>query len=355
MKPGLGLLLGSMFAAAHAESVPWTSERWQIVADSNEVVEFAGKSALYLNGGNAVLDGVSAERGVLRVMIAFGPERGFSGAMFRYQRPGDFENFYLRPHQSGQPDASQYTPDVNGVSAWQLFHGPAYAAPFEFKYRQWMQLEIVFDDRRAKITLDGETLWVHHLRRPLAAGTVGLRSGFAPAWYADFSFSDVVPTGAFDGMPAAPETAPAPGVVTEWRVSSAFAEDRLDAAASLQELTDGLTFQTMTAQPEGFVNLAHAADVSAQRRLVLASFTLASAEPATRWLDFGYSDRVRVYLNGTQLYRGDNTYRTRDYRYLGTIGLFDSVPLALESGSNTITFAVAEAFGGWGVMARLRP
>jgi len=38
-----------------------------------------------------------------------------------------FEHFYIRPHQSGNPDANQYTPVFNGVSAWQLYHGALYA------------------------------------------------------------------------------------------------------------------------------------------------------------------------------------------------------------------------------------
>lgn len=68
---------------------------------------------------------------------------------------------------------------------------------------------------------------------------------------------------------------------------------------------------------------------------------------------FAYSDRVRVYVNGTLLYSGDNSYRTRDFRYLGTIGLFDSVQAPLKKGANEVVFAVSETFGGWGIMARL--
>lgn len=69
-------------------------------------------------------------------------------------------------------------------------------------------------------------------------------------------------------------------------------------------------------------------------------------------VSFGYSDRVRVYLKGRPLYRGDNGYRSRDYRYLGTIGLFDELVLPLRAGRNELTFAVSESFGGWGILAR---
>ena len=41
-----------------------------------------------------------------------------------------------------------------------------------------------------------------------------------------------------------------------------------------------------------------------------------------------------------------------DYRYLGTIGLFDTVYLPLHPDVNEIWFALGEAFGGWGIMAQ---
>ena len=38
-----------------------------------------------------------------------------------------------------------------------------------------------------------------------------------------------------------------------------------------------------------------------------------------------------VYLNGVALYRGDDTYRSRDYRFLGSIGWHDTVYLPLQA------------------------
>ena len=37
-------------------------------------------------------------------------------------------------------------------------------------------------------------------------------------------------------------------------------------------------------------------------------------------------------LNGMPLYRGDDSYRSRDYRFLGSIGWFDTVYLPLQAG-----------------------
>jgi hypothetical protein len=56
---------------------------------------------------------------------------------------------------------------------------------------------------------------------------------------------------------------------------------------------------------------------------------------------------------GRPLYDGDDTYRSRDYRFLGSIGWHDALHLPLEEGANELAVAVSEDFRGWGVQARL--
>jgi hypothetical protein len=59
-----------------------------------------------------------------------------------------------------------------------------------------------------------------------------------------------------------------------------------------------------------------------------------------------------VFLNGQPLFAGDDTYQSRDYRFLGSIGWWDSVFLPLRQGENDLVIAVSESFGGWGLQAR---
>ena len=77
-----------------------------------------------------------------------------------------------------------------------------------------------------------------------------------------------------------------------------------------------------------------------------------AAQAGTRQLDLGFSDRARVYFDGRLLFRGDDPYRSRDYRFLGSIGWWDALWLPLEAGPNELVVAVTEEFGGWGVQAR---
>lgn len=354
---GLTLILAFVALAlpASAEDVPFDDPRWRFEATAAEVVEHLGRQALRLEGGRAWLPAVELVDGVVEFEMAFGPERGFSGGRFRMTSPGDFEHFYLRPHQSGMPDASQYTPVVQGVSAWQLYHGLEYAAPFVHRYDAWIPVRIVFASGRAAITVDGETLHVD-LKRPVAAGSIGVDSGFAPAWFSSFRYETTVPAAlpAATTPPAPPRELP-PGLVRTWRVSEALESARLPALALAPGLRKSLAWKTMPVEPEGLVNLAWADGVDAEHRVVLAETTLTAEAAGPRVLHFGYSDTVRVFVAGREIYRGTNAYQSRDYRYLGTIGLFDAIVVPLEKGENVITFAVAESFGGWGVMAAWEP
>ncbi len=88
------------------------------------------------------------------------------------------------------------------------------------------------------------------------------------------------------------------------------------------------------------------------RNTVLARAVVRSTRAQTKRLEFGFSDRVVVYHDRRALYRGNDTYRSRDYRFLGGIGYFDSVYLRLVEGDNEVVVAVSEDFGGWGVQAR---
>ena len=113
------------------------------------------------------------------------------------------------------------------------------------------------------------------------------------------------------------------------------------------------TWHSLDAEPTGIANLAQVQGIGEGGDTAFAMLKMTADEAETRQLSLGYSDSAAVYLNGTLIYRGDNTYRSRDYRYLGTIGLFDNVALPLIKGENELCIAVTEAFGGWGLIGKI--
>src|SRR5215212_5740069 len=136
---------------ARSETVPFDSGRWEIQATESRVINHLGRSSLYLKGGVAAVKDSKFTDGVIEFDIAFTGERGFMGAVWRMQDFENYEEFYLRPHQSGNPDANQYQPVFNNVAAWQLYYGESYSAPTRYDNNQWTRVRVVVSGRRAEI------------------------------------------------------------------------------------------------------------------------------------------------------------------------------------------------------------
>ncbi len=338
--------------SATAESVPFSDPRWEITGAESKIETIAGTEALFLRNGTAFLKDAEFHNGIIEFDIRTTGERGFSGAFFRFTSPGNGEDFYIRPHQSGKEDANQYTPVFNGLTAWQLYFGPAFSTPLSYRVNQWMHIKIVVLEKRADVYLDSEepVLHIAELKQANVAGWIGVDTGFAPVHFANFSYqkSDDVE---IVGNPAEMKT-PA-GLVKTWAVSKTFDEKRLTGPKLPPELLTDQTWQSLPVEDRGYANLARVQGIAAGANTAFARLTLTAAKASVKNISFGYSDRVKVYLNGTLLYAGNNGYMSRDYRYLGTVGLFDQLALDLNAGSNELLFAVSESFGGWGIMAAI--
>lgn len=351
----LELMLFFLQSWAHAESVPFESPRWKLPENASKIEEHLGKKSLYLFGGMAVLRDVDFTDGIIEFDAAFSNKRGFFGAVFRLEDEGNYEEFYMRSHQSGNPDALQYTPVYNHMSGWQLYHGPGLSATTAFSFDQWLHIKLVVSGKQAELFIDNmdqPVLFMNNLRRPVKAGKVGLKVvRFAPGYFANFSVVKMdKPTLLSKSTPAPPTP---PGTVKTWEISNSFEESALAHTLSLTEAhTNDLNWQSLTCEASGLANISRLTAYDRKKNTVFARLSIYSAKQQLKMLEFGYSDRIRVYLNGNLLYWGQNNYRSRDYRYLGTIGYFDAVSLPLMKGDNELLLAVSENFGGWGIIGR---
>ena len=305
-----------------------------------------GRDCVVANGSAVVVADVSLTEGAIEVELCVARERAFHGLVWRVRDEENYESFFVRPHQVGNPDAVQYTPVFNGISSWQLYHGPGFWAPIAFPLDEWFGIRVVFQRARAEMyvgDLDKAAL-VSELKAPVDPGRVGLLIGGPDVHLAEFSY---------DGAVSLRGPAPAPlevqsGVLRDWEVSDAFAEDEREEALGGQR-----TWTALASEPSGLVNLARVQGIVDRRNTVIARTTIHSPGAQTQRLELGFSDRALVFLNGRALYDGDDTYRSRDYRFLGTIGWYDALHLPLEEGANELAVVVSEDFGGWGVQARL--
>ena len=96
----LMMVLTGMEAAA--ETIPFDSERWDISAQDHRLVEYMGQQSLFLDRGRAYLTDSKFLNGIIEYDIAVTGERSFDAVRWRIQDPGNFEQFYIRPIQSGR-------------------------------------------------------------------------------------------------------------------------------------------------------------------------------------------------------------------------------------------------------------
>jgi hypothetical protein len=352
----MAAFLSLLFLAvdANSQTVPFDADRWEIEAKESKFIDHMGRRSLYLKGGVAAVKGSQFTDGVIEFDIALTGDRGFMGAVWRMQDFENYEEFYLRPHQSGNPDANQYQPVFNGVAAWQLYYGEGYGAPVKYDFNQWIHVKIIVAGRNAEIYIKEMTtpaLYVGELKREVKAGRVGLSVGnFAPAYYSNFSFT---PMGnvQLKGKAKAVEMAPA-GTVMSWMVSGIIEGKSLEGKYQLNATDrDRLNWKRLDCESTGVCNLARLQGVTERGDTAFIRLVIQSEREQVKKLRFGFSDAVKVYLNDRLLYGGSDIYQSRDYRFLGTIGLFDELYLPLKQGDNELWMAVTENFGGWGIRA----
>ena len=339
------------------QTVPFVAQNWEIDPGSSEIVDYLGRKALRLKGGTALVKDAVFSDGVIELDIAFSGERGFMGAVWHYRNSEHYELFYLRPHQSGNPDANQYTPVFHGMWAWQLYHGEGFGAPVTYPLNQWIPVKIAVSGNSAEIYInntDQPAVFVPELKLPAKEGKIGITAAnYAPAYFSNFQYRSGAPVlkNRDKAIPGESNRKPT-RMIEQWQVSNVFDEKALRGKVLLQPSDkDGLRWEPLDCDSKGIANLSRLRAIGKDADTVYARVTVVSGGDRVVRFQFGYSDRVKVFFNDRLCYDGDNGYRTRDYRYLGTIGMFDALALPLKKGENELWLAVSESFGGWGLQA----
>lgn len=327
---------------------------WQIVSNSYMFENYKGKESIYMRGGIAVLKDSVFLNGTIEFDIFLTERQGFPGVRFRGFSPGNMESFFLRPHLSGKPDANQAAPMINGLTPFQLYFGPSYSFAYDYKFDDWTHVKVVVNGKRAQVYLDYSA--TPHLSWNLVhepqEGAIGFGGGGAAMHYANFKIDkenyEIVDFNVI-------EREPIKGIVEEWEISDMFEEESLASPYDLKSLIDKRSWQGKIQIEEGVsANIARKQVLynGQPGNTVFAKIDIESDKDQIKKFEFGYSDRVVAILNNQAIYQGNNKWRSRDYRYLGTIGLFDAIYLNLKKGKNTLLFAVSEDFGGWLITGR---
>lgn len=336
--------------------IPLDTINWDIKAKSYLIENYKGKNAIYIQAGAMSLKNKTFLNGTIEFDVFLKEEQAFPGVYFRGTKDLDSEQWFMRPHLSGKPDANQAAPTTKGITPWQLYFGEKYSFPYIYKFDDWTHVKIVVKDDKAQVFLDGSkksNLSWNLFHKP-KEGIVAFRGGrFNGMHIANIS---IIPNEAeiIDFNPKARKAID--NLVPKWEISDMFEEKQLTDINNLQKTLNSRKWLGTIPIEEGTAaNISR--KVKRERRkgnTVFAKIEIHSTKKQTKLFEFGYSDRVVVILNDKPIYKGTNKWRSRDYRYLGTIGLFDAVYLSLKKGKNTLLIAVSEDFGGWLITGRFK-
>ncbi len=364
----------TMLTHLFCQSIPFNTDQWEINAQAYLLDAYKGEQSIYLKNGRAWLKEVDFQNGIIEFDILMEERRSFSGVIFRIEQEGQhYEEIYLRSHLNGMPDAMQYTPVYNRNSAWQLYHDQGagvndgtigwkmepnggYNTLFNYPYGRWFHLKLVVSGTRADLYLDNQekpVLQIRELKRGLSKGSIGIRSGLGATHFANFSYqaTDEIMLDELADSKAKEENI---GIIPHWLISNSVKEnDLVDNYQLNPAILQNQAWNRLEAEPTGLINISKLHPRNREKSTVLAKVLIQSDKTQVKRMDFGYSDRAYIFCNNQILYSGNNDYRSRDYRYLGTIGYFDAVYLPLNKGQNELIIAVAETFGGWGIQAKL--
>lgn len=336
------------------QQVPFDEANWEFEGE-HQLTTYLGQPAVLLEKGKITLKETTLRNGIIRYKVAFTPERGFVGIHVRMKDAANYEEFYMRAHQSGNPDAMQYTPVHNGIAGWQIHVGEGYSGAHHFQFDRWMEVKLVLNEEELELFIDDmETpvLYANTLEF-VEAGGIALYSAVKEAYFADFRIESKESPQIVSGARQTPE--PEPGTILSWQVSSEAFD--YGAQEKVRELPSGgllaNTWVTVEADYLGLTNLAKAGGLAEGKNARWATYSVEADSDQIVKMDIGYSDAVLVYVNGILVYGGSRIFRSRDYRYLGTIGYFDQLYLPLREGKNEIVCAVGESMGGWAIQAKL--
>lgn len=353
------ILLPLFGATLQAQNIiPLDTTHWVIQAKSYEFVNYKGKKAIHIDRGALVLKEGNFFNGTIEFDMYLKNERTYPGVFFRTDENFlNGEQWFVRTHLSGLEDCNQAAPVTNGITPFQFYFGPKYSFAYDFNYKGWTHIKIVVNNDKAQVFLDNAeqpNLSWNLFHKPKTGGLL-IRGSRLPIHIADikidrknYKLKNFKPI----------KNKSIEGIIESWQISDKFQETELDTIVNIKNIISKRTWKHTVNVEEGVAaNISRKIiryDNRPKLNTVFAKLRITSDKKQTKFFDFGYSDRVLLLLNKKPIYRGTNKWSSRDYRYLGTIGLFDGVYLNLEKGENELLLAVSEDFGGWLVTGKFK-
>jgi hypothetical protein len=344
------------------EKYPADNPLWMLSGKQVTVENFAGRAAIKINSGKALLEDVTLEDGLIEFDMYLSGERAFAYLYFRGQSEQEFEEIYFRSHKNNAPDALQYAPAFQRRSAWQLYHGETGTATATLRAEQWIPVKLELKGSQMTVWVGDTTeptMVIKELGGSPKGGYLAFR-GFVPKtssapYAAYFSQLRITKVNTANKHPAKTPALPS-GQLTKWRVSPAFDSVPGPISEWPKALSEPQSWQRPIMQANGAFEFLRSRPIPQGSRhwSVVAQTTVKSEQAQTCAIHLGFSDELTLSLNGQTLSYLDAIYRFDKPRQQGLMHPEQVVfYLPLVKGDNVIQAVVSDKFGGWGLVARL--
>ena len=317
-----------------------------------------GKDVIKLDRGIVWTKGIDFADGIIEADLSVNPERSFAGISFRGDEEGNAETIYLRVPLSGRDDAIQYVPSFNNEANWQLY--PEHQANYIFPQTGWVHMKIVVSGNTAQLFIDTVTkpvLTITNLRTHNRSGKIGFTC------LGEETFANLTCTPMPRSAPTAVAVRKEDGLITQYQISQSNTIDKQTKEVAYPSSMN-LNWKTVATDEDGLLDISKyyakqngETYQSRSNDIVWLKQELLADEPVTRRMNFDFSNRVWVFLNGQILYHGDHSFFLKGSFFQGSIEknfISDALYLPLKKGKNELLIGISAVANGWGIISKIQ-
>ena len=343
---------------AAAQKVPMQPANWDAGKQKASFTSKDGKDAVKIERGIIWAKGVDFGDGIIEADLSVSPERSFGGICFRGDEEGNSELIYLRVPLSGRDDAIQYVPTFHKEVNWQLY--PEHQANYNFPLTGWVHMKIVLSGNTAQLFMDtvsSPVLTVANLRTHNRSGKIGFtclgEETFANLTCTPMTGSALTPVG----------LRKEDGLITQYQISQSYTIDKNTKEVAYPSSMK-LNWKTVTTDEDGLLDISrYYAKQNAEtyesrsNDMVWLKQELVADERVTRRMNFDFSNRIWVFLNGQILYHGDHSFFLKGTSFVGSIDkkfISDAIYLPLKKGNNELLIGISAVANGWGIISKIQ-
>jgi hypothetical protein len=352
------MLLFASVVKATAQKVSLQPSHWDIGKQKASFTRRDGIDVIKLEGGVVWTKNIDFADGIIEADLSVYPEKSLAGICFRGDEKGNSEMIYLRVPLSGRDDAIQYVPAFNNEANWQLY--PEHRANYVFPQTGWVHMKIVVRANTAQLFIDSvakPVLTITNLRTHSRSGKIGFTC------LGDETFANLTLTPMSPSAPVAVPVRVEDGLITQYQISQPYTIDKQTKEVSYPSSMN-FSWKTVATDEDGLLDISkYYAKQNAEtyqsrsNDMVWLKQELLTDEPVTRRMNFDFSNRVWVFLNGQILYHGDHSFFLKDHFFQGTIDkkfISDAVYLPLKKGKNELLIGISAVANGWGIISKIQ-